>query len=224
MLAVVREQGHDLDRCCKELIERANRHGGRDNITLILLRIVEVPGEFRSHGRETLPLGAIDTTPGFDTRQSGAAARHSDTMPAVPRVARPMARTQETIRRVSDITPQSTLAVPPNPAPAPSLPQQSVLQRPMWERSTGRMPRVSLDAVPPPPRPPSLVAGQPTGRDPNEITAPVIGQPFGARPLVTPAPQLEVKDPDTAPIPPGASTVPPPSDAPADESGDATPR
>jgi PPM family protein phosphatase len=38
MLAVVREQGHDLERCSKELIERANRHGGRDNITVVLLR------------------------------------------------------------------------------------------------------------------------------------------------------------------------------------------
>jgi protein phosphatase len=38
MLAVVREQGHDLDRCCKELIERANRHGGRDNITVVLVK------------------------------------------------------------------------------------------------------------------------------------------------------------------------------------------
>lgn len=38
MLAVVHELGHDLDRCSKELIERANRHGGRDNITVVLIR------------------------------------------------------------------------------------------------------------------------------------------------------------------------------------------
>lgn len=39
MLAVIREQGHDLDRCAKELIERANRHGGRDNITVVLVKV-----------------------------------------------------------------------------------------------------------------------------------------------------------------------------------------
>lgn len=39
MLAVVRELGHDLDRCCKELVSRANQHGGRDNITVVLVKV-----------------------------------------------------------------------------------------------------------------------------------------------------------------------------------------
>ncbi|HOU53358.1 MAG TPA: Stp1/IreP family PP2C-type Ser/Thr phosphatase [Myxococcota bacterium] len=44
MLAVVREMGHDLDRCCKELVARANQHGGRDNITVVLVKAEDERG------------------------------------------------------------------------------------------------------------------------------------------------------------------------------------
>jgi len=38
MQEILDELGGDLDRACKELVDRANRHGGRDNITVILVR------------------------------------------------------------------------------------------------------------------------------------------------------------------------------------------
>jgi len=38
MLATVQEAGGDLDRACADLVDRANRHGGRDNITVILVQ------------------------------------------------------------------------------------------------------------------------------------------------------------------------------------------
>lgn len=38
MLEAVLEAKGDLEKGCRDLIDRANRHGGRDNITVILVR------------------------------------------------------------------------------------------------------------------------------------------------------------------------------------------
>jgi len=181
----------DLPAVAQRLVDLALEGGGRDNITLVVLRIVEVPDEWHKHGRETLPLGVIDTTPGFDTRQNDAGGR-ADTLPGKPRVSRPMARTQETVRPSSDISPARDS--PPVPAPAQAMPQ-----RPGWDRSTGRMRRVSPEQVAQSKHGTGLVVGQPTGTDPNEITAPVVGQPFGARAASAP-PDSRSEEDDTTPI------------------------
>ena len=38
MLETVQAANGDMDRACAELVDRANRHGGRDNVTVILVQ------------------------------------------------------------------------------------------------------------------------------------------------------------------------------------------
>jgi len=42
MQSVLREQANDLDTCCKTLVYLANRQGGLDNISVVLIRVKEL--------------------------------------------------------------------------------------------------------------------------------------------------------------------------------------
>jgi len=42
MLKIVQDTGNDLDKCCANLIAEANKNGGNDNITVVLIRIDEL--------------------------------------------------------------------------------------------------------------------------------------------------------------------------------------
>ena len=161
----------DLATASQRLIDLALEGGGKDNVTLVLLRVVLVTGEWRPHSRETLPLVAMDTTPGFDARQAEVRLT-SDTQP-VPRIAKELAATQEVVRPSTG----RHLIEAAQTAPGVDLPQRRI-----WERSTGRMPRVRDDQLTPQSGVRGVVVGTESDKDPNEITAPVLGSPFGTRP------------------------------------------
>lgn len=190
----------DLSKAAQRLIDLALEGGGKDNVTLVLLRVVHVAGEWRPHSRETLPLGSMDTTPGFDTRQPEVPLI-SDTQP-VPRMAKELAATQQVVRRNTG----RHLVEAAQTAPAAELPQRRI-----WDRSTGRMPRLREDQLATPPSTRGIVVGTENDKDPNEITAPVVGSPFGSRTPPPPAAAAVAGEADsaygeenTAPVPAGA--------------------
>ena len=41
ILDLIHEKGDDLDACCSALIDQANENGGKDNVTAVLVRVVE---------------------------------------------------------------------------------------------------------------------------------------------------------------------------------------
>lgn len=58
---MLRTEGHDLYACARSLIKIANDYGGKDNITVILLRVLEVGQEDKSQGLDSSgkPLAGI---------------------------------------------------------------------------------------------------------------------------------------------------------------------
>jgi PPM family protein phosphatase len=49
---MLRSEGHDLYACSRALIKIANDYGGKDNITVLLVRVLEVGAEAPGQGRE----------------------------------------------------------------------------------------------------------------------------------------------------------------------------
>jgi PPM family protein phosphatase len=99
-IAEILASAESLDRIAQELIDEANREGGRDNITVILLRLEEVGA-----AEPDVP-GAADGVAEHDTFVSAPA---------------PMAAAQATVSGSSDPEPApapATVAVAPHPAPA----------------------------------------------------------------------------------------------------------
>ncbi len=124
--------GETLDHCgdqlahtAEKLIDQALTGGGKDNITVVLLRVVKVPDESRTKlsARSTLPMDTDeldaphddleDTSPGFDIRGD---ASDAETLTEIEvrqtSILRKHARTQEVPYRPWQ---QNELSAPPRP-------------------------------------------------------------------------------------------------------------
>ena len=97
----------DLEKAGQQLIDLALEAGGKDNVTLLLLRVVaeQRTAREREARRPTEPVRQDDTSPGFDIRSEG---EHLDaeTLPeiAIPVVPKQFARTQPTPGRAAEPT------------------------------------------------------------------------------------------------------------------------
>lgn len=75
LAASAKEGRQNLAEAGEQLIELALQGGGKDNVTVLLLQVVEVPDQPRiaSHERATLTMmeaeSLLDTSPGFDIRK-----------------------------------------------------------------------------------------------------------------------------------------------------------
>lgn len=116
----------DPDDACRELIRRANGHGGEDNITAVLLSVVEASAADVERDGQCL---VVHHHPPRDSRPTELPDQNANTTPNLPAMS--PARTDERLVSAADrpaepappadSEPSRPADVPPAPAPEPSL-------------------------------------------------------------------------------------------------------